>query len=394
MFSSTDTAGLLKSLDLLPRKLLVTAIKAVKHLATNPKLIEVLQNSNAMEELVELLGKSLKGSYSNEICSHIYQTIYSMCRLSKARQEEAAAAGIIPLLKRTIVNKSQLKQFALPVLCDLANAGKVSRRLLWQNDGLSIYLELLDDPYWRFSAIESVLAWFWEDPARVEDYLLQKLPVDSLSKCFVQAANVSFERIVDPYWKIFRQSPTLAVAVASSPFLRRLAEALEKPADAVVKLGLLRIIRFLFENHPDRETIVTRHSFDTIVEKLMMQDNAVLVRELAKEVYGILVPGSADIDEAAMESDLPIAEAKSAAAPAPPSMQINRVLSVRRPSDPSRPSASKRLVRVPSALGPPPPPKDGHASSSASSRSVTPTNSSTGQGLRRAARPISRNQLR
>jgi hypothetical protein len=59
-----------------------------------------------------------------------------MCRLSKARQEEAASAGIIPLLKRVILQKSPLKQFALPILCDLANAGKVSRRLLWHNDGL------------------------------------------------------------------------------------------------------------------------------------------------------------------------------------------------------------------------------------------------------------------
>jgi hypothetical protein len=90
-----------------------------------------------MEVLVNLLGKSFKGSYSNEICSHIFQAIYSMCRLSKARQEEAASAGIIPMLKRTIVTRSPLKQFALPILCDLANAGKAARRLLWQNDGMS-----------------------------------------------------------------------------------------------------------------------------------------------------------------------------------------------------------------------------------------------------------------
>ncbi len=73
---------------------------------------------------------------SQEICSHIFQTIYSMTRLSKSRQEEAASSGVIPLLKRVIQYKSPLKQFALPILCDLANAGKVSRRLLWQNEGM------------------------------------------------------------------------------------------------------------------------------------------------------------------------------------------------------------------------------------------------------------------
>lgn len=61
----TQNAGLLKACDLLPRKLLVTAIKSIKHLSTSPQLIEVLQNSNAMEILVDLLGKSIKGSHSN-----------------------------------------------------------------------------------------------------------------------------------------------------------------------------------------------------------------------------------------------------------------------------------------------------------------------------------------
>lgn len=60
-----------------------------------------------------------------------------MTRLSKSRQEEAASSGIIPLLKRVIQNKSPLKQFALPILCDMANAGKGSRRLLWHYDGLN-----------------------------------------------------------------------------------------------------------------------------------------------------------------------------------------------------------------------------------------------------------------
>jgi len=96
-----------------------------------------------------------------------------MTRLSKARQEEAASSGIIPLLKKVIQNKSPLKQFALPILCDLANAGKVSRRLLWQNQGMQrervlnsarrmliqVYLNLLDDPYWRVSALDAILAW-------------------------------------------------------------------------------------------------------------------------------------------------------------------------------------------------------------------------------------------
>ncbi|BEI80759.1 hypothetical protein CcaverHIS002_0112880 [Cutaneotrichosporon cavernicola] len=283
---------LLRALDLLPRKLLVTEIKAVKHLATHPQLVEVLQNSNAVEILVDLLGKTLKGSYSNEICSHIFQTIFSMCRLSKSRQEEAAAAGIIPLLKRVIMSKSQLKQFALPVLCDLANAGKQSRRLLWQNEGLNMYLDLLDDPYWRVSALEALTAWMQDEPARVEGELLSKESVDCLTKCFVQSSSQSYERILEPFLKIMRLSPPLTNAFVSPTFLTRLAETLERQTKAGITLNLLRITRLALESHPQRLALVPRYRFDRIIKRLALQNDPVLVRELAQQVYPVLVGGT------------------------------------------------------------------------------------------------------
>lgn len=285
---------LLKACDLLPRKLLVTAIKSIKHLSTSPQLIEVLQNSNAMEILVDLLGKSIKGSHSNEICSNIFQTIYSMTRLSKSRQEEAASSGIIPLLKRVIQSKSPLKQFALPILCDMANAGKGSRRLLWRNDGLGLYLNLLEDPYWRVSALDAISAWMQDETARVEDVLLEKFASDSLVRCFVQASGVSFEGILDPLLKILRLSTSLTSSLSHPPFFSRLSESLERSTKAVVKLNLLRLTKVVCECHPDKATLVERFGLAEIVERLSRQDGAVLVRELAKEILpGLLFGGDA-----------------------------------------------------------------------------------------------------
>lgn len=86
-------------------------------------------------------------------------TCYNLCRLNKSRQEEAAQAGLIPALRRVIDTSSPLRQFALPILCDLAGAGKSCRTLLRQNGGLSLYLRLLDDPYFQVSALEAVLVW-------------------------------------------------------------------------------------------------------------------------------------------------------------------------------------------------------------------------------------------
>ncbi|WVR06241.1 hypothetical protein IAU60_003271 [Kwoniella sp. DSM 27419] len=290
--SRTVMIRLLKACDLLPRKLLVTAIKAIKHLSTSPQLIEILQNSNAMQILVDLLGKCIKGAHANEICSQIFQTIYSMTRLSKTRQEEAAASGIIPLLKKVIQNKSPLKQFALPILCDLANAGKGSRRLLWKYEGLTMYLDLLQDPYWQVSALDAILAWMQDETARVEDVLLEKTASDSIVSCFVHASGVSFEGILDPFLKILRLSTALTASISHPPFYTRLADTLERSTKAVIKLNLLRLTRVVCDAHPDQASLVARFGLVDIVEKLSRQDTAVLVRELAKEILpGLLFGG-------------------------------------------------------------------------------------------------------
>lgn len=99
-----------------------------------------------------------------EMANHIFQTCYNLCRLNKLRQEEAAQAGIIPSLMRVIESQSPLKQFALPILCDLASAGKSCRMLLWQHDGLAMYIRLLADPYFQVSALESILSWYAVHP--------------------------------------------------------------------------------------------------------------------------------------------------------------------------------------------------------------------------------------
>lgn len=74
--------------------------------------------------------------FLQEICSHIFQTLFNLCRLSRTRQEEAAISGILPLLLRALNSNSPLKEFALPLLCDMVNAGKTARRQLWKAGGV------------------------------------------------------------------------------------------------------------------------------------------------------------------------------------------------------------------------------------------------------------------
>ncbi|KAF9483361.1 hypothetical protein BDN70DRAFT_873858 [Pholiota conissans] len=282
---------LLRACELLEPECLVQMLKAVKHLSMNATLLEVLQNANALEILIRILDEQSSGPHSTEISNHVFQTCYNLCRLNKSRQEEAAQAGIIPCLKRVIETSSPLKQFALPILCDLAGAGKSCRTLLWQHDGITMYVKLLDDPYFQVSALEAIHSWLQDETARVEDALLKQESIDLLLKCFVTSKANSFENLLDPYWKIIRLSTPVTISMTkSSAFFKRIVDRLGHNSKAVVRLNLLRILRSVCEIHPNRAMLVERYGLLGVVEKLSRGDGAVLVRELAREIIPTLKP--------------------------------------------------------------------------------------------------------
>ncbi|PPR05399.1 hypothetical protein CVT24_008013 [Panaeolus cyanescens] len=281
---------LLRACELLEPECLVQMVKAVKHLSMNATLLEVLQNANALEVLIRILEGQSSGPQATEISNHIFQTCYNLCRLNKLRQEEAAQAGIIPLLKRVISTSSPLKQFALPILCDLASASKSCRSLLWAEQGLEMYIKLLDDPYFQVSALEAILSWLQDETARVEDVLTKFDAVDALVRCFVNSKANSFENLLDPYLKIARISSPITIALARAPtFLKRIVDRLGQGGKAVVRLNLLRLLRVICDIHPSRAMLVERYGLLPLVEKLS-QDGAVLVRELAREMLPSLRP--------------------------------------------------------------------------------------------------------
>ncbi|KAF8073920.1 hypothetical protein FPV67DRAFT_1479798 [Lyophyllum atratum] len=285
---------LLRACELLEPECLVQMLKAVKHLSMNAMLLDVLQNANAIEILIRILDEQSTGPHSTEMSNHIFQTCYNLCRLNKTRQEEAAQAGILPCLKRVIETSSPLKQFALPILCDLASAGKSCRTFLWQHEGLKMYLKLLEDPYFQVSALESILSWLQDETARVEDELSKPEAVDALLDCFVTAKSNSFENLLDPFLKITRLSAPITISMTkSSAFFKRIIDRLGHDSKAVVRLNLLRVLRTVCEVHPNRAMLVEKYGLLGIVERLSRGggDGAVLVRELAREIVPTLRPG-------------------------------------------------------------------------------------------------------
>jgi hypothetical protein len=82
--------------------------------------------------------------------------------LNKSRQESAVKAGLIPFLQFVINNNKPLKEFAVPLMCELAGSSQVTRSILLENNGLAFYFDLLKDLKGSFltDALEAITVWY------------------------------------------------------------------------------------------------------------------------------------------------------------------------------------------------------------------------------------------
>lgn len=278
---------------------LITMLKFVKNLSMLSTTLDALHNSNAIDVLTELLRSNFEEVHFREISNQVLNTIYNLCRLNKSRQEDAALNGIIPVLQRIIKTERPLKEFAYPILCDMAHSGKVGvRRELWRNKGLPFYISLLADPYWQVTALDAIFVWFvnlpkamcptddcrlQEETARVEDALLDGSFTRGILKCFTTSKANAFENLLEPLQKLLRLSPPVALSLAHPDLFSRILQKLNS-SKAVVRLNLLRIIRSICDASDDQGAVIRRYGLVETIQRLAELDGAVLVRNMAGEL--------------------------------------------------------------------------------------------------------------
>lgn len=134
-------------------------LKFIKNLSTLSSTHEALQNSNAIDVLIELLKSSRKQPLFVEISNQILTTLFNLCHHNRMRQEEAALSDVIPILKEVVYTARPLKEFALPLLCEMAHSGKMARVKLWENHGLQFYISMLAECNWMVSALDAIFIW-------------------------------------------------------------------------------------------------------------------------------------------------------------------------------------------------------------------------------------------
>ncbi|KAA8574504.1 hypothetical protein EYC84_005958 [Monilinia fructicola] len=225
----------------------ITMLKFIKNLSMLSTTLESLHAANAIELLIDLLSSSMKRTPDHFLKSDKRMQLFN---------------GIIPLLQRIMKTKRPPKEFALPILCDMAHSGKVGRKYLWQNKGLQFYVSLLEDQYWQVTALDAIFIWLQEETARVEKALLEGNFTAMIVQCFTAPKANAFDyNLLEPLQKLLRLSSPIAGSLARTESLHCICDSSGDEAESIRHHALFEVIQHLAEN-----------------------DSAVLVRNMASEL--------------------------------------------------------------------------------------------------------------
>ncbi|XP_031500830.1 MAP3K epsilon protein kinase 1-like [Nymphaea colorata] len=279
---------LFQMLNKIEPPILLKVLKCINNLSTDPNCLENLQRADAIKHLIPNL-ELHDGPLVSQIHTEVLNALYNLCKINKRRQEQAAENGIIPHLMRFIMSDSPLKQYALPLLCDMAHASRNSREQLRAHGGLDVYLSLLDDEVWSVTSLDSLAVCLAHDNdhKKVEQALLKKEAVQKLVKFFQCCPETSFIHILEPFLKIITKSPRINTTLAVNGLTPLLIARLDHQ-DAIARLNLLKLIKAVYEHHPRPKQLIVENDLPQKLQNLIEErrdgersGGQVLVKQMA-----------------------------------------------------------------------------------------------------------------
>ncbi|XP_010552280.1 PREDICTED: MAP3K epsilon protein kinase 1 isoform X2 [Tarenaya hassleriana] len=275
--------------------ILLKLLECINHLSTDPNCLENLQRADAIKHLIPNL--ELKdGPLVYQIHHEVLSALFNLCKINKRRQEQAAENGIIPHLMHFIMTDSPLKQYALPLLCDMAHASRNSREQLRAHGGLDVYLSLLDDEFWSVIALDSIAVCLAHDNdnRKVEHALLKKDSIQKLVKFFQSCPERHFVHILEPFLKIITKSSRINTTLAVNGLTPLLISRLDHQ-DAIARLNLLKLIKAVYEHHPRPKQLIVENDLPQKLKNLIEErrdgqrsGGQVLVKQMATSLLKAL----------------------------------------------------------------------------------------------------------
>ncbi|PKU75336.1 MAP3K epsilon protein kinase 1-like [Dendrobium catenatum] len=288
MCSQSLLARLFQMFNKIEPPILTKILMCINHLSGDPNCLDSLQRAEAIKHLIPNLGLH-EGPFVSQIHGEVLSALFNLCKINKRRQEQAAENGIIPHLMNFILSDSNLKLWALSLLCDMAYASRNSREQLRVHGGLDVYLNLLEDEAWAVTALDSLAVCLAHDSdhRKVEQALLKKEAIQKLVKFFQNCPQQYFVNILEPFLKIITKSPRINTAMATNGLTTQLISRLDHQ-DAIARLNLLKLIKAVYEHHPRPKQLIVENDLPQKLQNLIEErrdgqrsGRQVLVKQMA-----------------------------------------------------------------------------------------------------------------
>ncbi|XAR64021.1 Non-specific serine/threonine protein kinase [Bertholletia excelsa] len=295
MCSQSLLSRLFQMFNRIEPPILLKLLNCINLLSTDPHCLENLQRADAIKYLIPNLDLK-EGPLISQIHHEVLHALFNLCKINKRRQEQAAENGIIPHLMHFIMSDSPLKQYALPLLCDMAHASRNSREQLRAHGGLDVYLSLLEDNLWSVTALDSIAVCLAHDNdnRKVEQALLKKDAVQKLVKFFQCCPEQFFVHILEPFLKIITKSSRINTTLAVNGLTPLLISRLDHQ-DAIARLNLLKLIKAVYEHHPRPKQLIVENDLPQKLQNLIEErrdgqrsGGQVLVKQMATSLLKAL----------------------------------------------------------------------------------------------------------
>ncbi|KAL5214665.1 hypothetical protein ABZP36_003817 [Zizania latifolia] len=295
MSSQSLLARLFQMFNKIEPPILLKILRCINHLSGDPNCLETLQRTDAIKHLIPIL-ELRDGPLVYQIHSEVLNALFNLCKINKRRQEQAAENGIIPHLMNFVMSDSPLRQYALPLLCDMAHASRNSREQLRAHGGLDVYLNLLEDDAWACTALDSIAVCLSHDNdhRKVEQALLKKEAILKLVKFFEDCPEQYFVHILDAFLKIITKSSRINTAMATNGLTTLLIARLDH-REAIARLTLLKLIKVVYEHHPRPKQLIVENDLPQKLQNLIEErrdgqrgGQQVLVKQMATSLLKAL----------------------------------------------------------------------------------------------------------
>ncbi|KAK6458033.1 uncharacterized protein RJT20DRAFT_125934 [Scheffersomyces xylosifermentans] len=269
----------------------LAVLKFFKSMSCISANLKAMYKAELLEFLVQLLEKYNPSTpHYKEIVNIVAPILYNCCYLNHTKEADIVRLGVVPYLKSLSMINLPFRQFVLPLLCELVHCDGNVKAHLKKHDILTVYYNLLLDPYWQSNSLDSILKWAQYDPHYVR--LDATKAQDCLSAGFMLPKVSNLEAALDNYWKLITTFERVGRNMANATILNNILLKLRVyNKNAVVQLTLLRILKYLVKVSKKTgrlENMNVTVGMVSALDALREGNGSVLVEELASEVLALL----------------------------------------------------------------------------------------------------------